>query len=88
MEYRVKFEYATAVYNSARTPSLAVYLEDGTSIQPVIDNGFASESKGAEGGNISSLGGYYNEIRYFLECLDSGKEIRTARLRKESSLSG
>ncbi len=28
----------------------------------------------ALGGNISGLGGYYNEIKYFLDCLKQGKE--------------
>ena len=25
------------------------------------------------GGNVSSLGGYYNETKYFVECVEKGK---------------
>jgi hypothetical protein len=30
------------------------------------------EASGA-GGNLSSLGGYYNELAYFVECVASGR---------------
>ena len=79
MEFRVKFEKAVVVFNSGKTPGLSVYFEDGTSVNPVMENSFDSESEGL-GGNISSLGGYYNEIRYFLDCLKNGEEIRTISL--------
>ena len=29
------------------------------------------------GGNISDLGGYYHELKYFVECLTSGKPLVT-----------
>lgn len=79
MEYRVRFEKASVVFNSGKTPSLMVYNEDGTAVQPVLETEFNSESKDL-GGNISSLGGYYNEIKYFLECLQNGAEIEVAPL--------
>ena len=81
MEYRVKFEKATVMFNSSRVPSLMVYNQDGTALQPVPvpDMECSTESKNL-GGNISSLGGYYNEIKYFLECLKNGEEIKTAPL--------
>ncbi len=79
MEYRVRFDRATVVFNSGRTPSLMLYNEDGTVTQPVPEQEFNSESEGL-GGNLSSLGGYFNEIKYFLECLKSGDEIKIAPL--------
>lgn len=79
MEYRVRFEKATLVFNSGKTPSLMLYNEDGTTMQPVIEQEFDSESKGL-GGNLSSLGGYYSEIKYFLECLKNGVENKIAPL--------
>lgn len=79
MEYRVRFENATVAFNSARNPSVMVYGEDGTVQDPVIKKEFVSRIEGL-GGNISSLGGYYNEIRYFIECLKNGKEPVIASL--------
>lgn len=79
MEYRVRFENATVIFNSNKNPSLMLYNEDGTAVQRVYDKEFNSESKDL-GGNISSLGGYYNEIKYFLECLNNGDEIKIAPL--------
>lgn len=73
MEYRVRFEKATVTFSSARNPSLLVYNEDGTVEKPAVRKQFTSQSEGL-GGNISSLGGYYNEIRYFLDCLKKGEE--------------
>ena len=79
MEYRVRFEKATVVFNSGRTPSLMLYNEDGTITQPLLEQEFDSESEGL-GGNLSSLGGYFSEIKYFLECLKNGDEIKIAPL--------
>lgn len=79
MEYRVRFEKATVIFNSGRTPSLMVYNIDGTALQPVLEKECSSDSDNL-GGNISSLGGYYNEIKYFLECLNNGEEIKIAPL--------
>jgi len=39
---------------------------------------------GFEGGNISDLGGYYNELKYFAECAKNGVKIEKATL--ESSV--
>ena len=79
MEYRVRFEKATVVFNSGRTPSLMIYKEDGTSEQPLLDNEYNSDSEGL-GGNISSLGGYFNEIKYFLECVNQGNNPEISSL--------
>lgn len=79
MEYRVRLEKATVVFNSGKTPFLMLYNEDGTIIQPVLEKEFDAESEGL-GGNLTSLGGYFNEIKYFLECLENGNEIKIAPL--------
>ncbi len=73
MEYRMRFEKAAVAFNSAKNPSLMVYGEDGTVLEPTIEKDFVSQN-GKLGGNISSLGGYYKELRYFVECLKQGKE--------------
>ena len=36
---------------------------------------------GFEGGNISDLGGYYNELVYFTDCVKNGAEVEKATLK-------
>ena len=78
MEYRVKFEKATIVYNSTIEPSLIVYPKEGNSFVPKLDDNL--DSNDDIGGNISSLGGYYNELNYFIEHIISDKQIKIAPL--------
>ena len=40
---------------------------------------------GGTSGNISDLGGYYNELYYFTECAKNGKEIKQATLSDASA---
>lgn len=79
MEYRVKFEKATIVFNSCNNPSVKAYIEGGKEMIPEIKKEFAGESSEL-GGNISSLGGYYNELKYFIDCLSNKKKITIAPL--------
>lgn len=78
MAYRVSFERATAVFSSAASPSLLIYENDGNVFEPKLDA--PSLGEGAEGGNISSLGGYYNELRYFVSTLAAGETIGQSTL--------
>lgn len=72
MSFRVKCEQATIVYDSSSPEGLVVYPRTGGALKPEIVRQFRGES--GAGGNISSLGGYYNELRYFVECLNTGRE--------------
>jgi len=78
MEYRVKFEKATAVYKSGASPSLSVYTEDGNEEFPKLEK----EDIGTDdlGGNVSDLGGYYNELKYFTDRVKSGLPIEKSTL--------
>ncbi len=78
MEYRVKFEKATVVFNSSLNPSLIVYLKEGGSVVPELEKEFEGENN--IGGNVSSLGGYYNELKYFIGRICEGKSIEIAPL--------
>ncbi|MBU9746201.1 Gfo/Idh/MocA family oxidoreductase [Lachnospiraceae bacterium ASD3451] len=78
MEYRVKFDEATVVFDSSATPSLAVYPKTGGRIIPELDKEFESEND--IGGNISSLGGYYNELRYFTQGVKNHTPLTVATL--------
>lgn len=75
MEFRVKFEKAAVVFNSQ---GLAVYPNEGGQINPKIKRLFESESN--IGGNLSSFGGFYNELKSFVDNLNAGKEITVAPL--------
>lgn len=73
-EYIVRFEKATITYENGK---LTVYEQNGKSFNPEI----AGKDVGVlSGGNISSLGGYYNELKYFTECLDGNRDIEISTL--------
>ena len=73
--FRVKFEKATVV-NDAN--GLCVYMNDGGVVKPEIVSEFTGDND--IGGNLSSLGGYYNELKYFVEKLTKGEELTVAPL--------
>lgn len=78
MEYRVKLEKATVTYSSANTPSLVVYPVEGGVIVPGLEKDF--EGDNSVGGNISSLGGYYKELKYFTSALINNTSLDIAPL--------
>ncbi|MFD0693801.1 Gfo/Idh/MocA family protein [Paenibacillus sp. GCM10027628] len=79
MTYRVKFEQAVAEFNSNAVPSLRIFEDSGKIIEVVLDSDLG-EIGSESSGNISSLGGYYNELSYFLSCLSGDREIEQATL--------
>ena len=74
-DYRVKFEKAT-VYMKDGT--VTVYPKEGGSFQPEMPKEFEAEND--IGGNVSSLGGYYNELKYFVEGLQGKNDLSVATL--------
>jgi len=72
MAYRAVFEQGTLAFSTADSPSLALYREDGSVEHPEVPKVGAGTSEGA--GNISDLGGYFNEIEYFVNCVENGCE--------------
>lgn len=77
--FRASFEKATVVFNCTRTPALQVYHADGTVEVPELHPEYAVNSDMA-GINISNLGPYYTEIKYFIECVRDGRKIELAPL--------
>lgn len=73
MALLVACEKATIRFDSGSTPSLMVYPFEGQPFAPALPAPEVSVSSDAQG-NIGSLGGYYNEIKYFLECIEAGKK--------------
>jgi len=78
MAYRVQYEQATIVFSSQKSPTLTIYSNDGNVLTPDLSS--QAQSGGDRGGNISDLGGYVNELRYFLERLENGEAIDNATL--------
>lgn len=80
-EYRAYFEEASIVYDSKSVSGVTVYKKDGTIEEPKIrkDEHLKRDSSNI---NISTLGPYYTEIRYFYDCLFHGREPKRAILRE------
>ena len=74
--YRVKFEKATAVYTFGE--GVTVYLGGGGTLKPELAPTF--EGNNDIGGNVSSLGEYYNELKYFTENIIKGEPLEIATL--------
>lgn len=75
MSFRVKFEQATAVLDGN---GLTVYLNEGGSVKPEIKPEYKGDNE--IGGNLSSLGGYYNELKYFIDKLSNNEPLEIAPL--------
>ncbi len=72
-EYRVKFENATVDYCDG---AVHIYPKEGGSY--IQDMPKACDFDTDRGGNISSLGGYFNELKYFVDTLNNGGELTVA----------
>jgi predicted dehydrogenase len=68
MNYIAGFENATVIYTMSN--GITVYPANGESFSPDLKKECLAES-GVEG-NVSDLGGYYNELYYFIDCLNKG----------------
>lgn len=85
MSLLVACEKATIKYDSNADPTLMVYPFDGPAFAPKLPDPGIGASKDA-GGNIAALGGYFNEIKYFVDCITSGRhpEIVTPQTAREA----
>lgn len=77
--YRACFENATVVWQSRAEHKLAVYARDGSVEYPEFQPEYAAEDHTA-GINISNLGPYYKELKYFIECVEQDRPVRRAPL--------
>jgi predicted dehydrogenase len=77
--FRACFEEATVVYSGLHEPHLAVYQKDGEVILPEIKPDY-DVNDSSSGINISNLGPYYTEIKYFIEGLLHNKPITISPL--------
>ena len=72
MSLLVVGERGTIRFDSSQSPSLVVYPSDGSSYAPDVPKPGAGRASAA--GNVSDLGGYLNEINYFLDCVANDKQ--------------
>ncbi|MCH7904343.1 MAG: Gfo/Idh/MocA family oxidoreductase [Armatimonadetes bacterium] len=70
MEYRAVFDRGSMIY---RDGELMIY-EEGK--DPVKHGADQMEAEGASG-NLSSLGGYYNELAYLVDCIENDTPLVT-----------
>ncbi len=68
MSFVARFEKAVVYHNSA-TGEFILYPNDGNAENITVNKVYTASS--SSGGNVSSLGGYYNELKYFLDRLDN-----------------
>jgi len=68
MSYIASFEKATVLFSSLY--GLKVCPVEGDSFVPELKKACMVQSEA--GGNISDLGGYYNELYYFIDCINKG----------------
>jgi predicted dehydrogenase len=77
MSFRAVFAKGILCYSSKNQP--LVCYEKGKPPAPVS----VPQPKTGDvqaGGNISSLGGYYNEVKYFVDCVKAGRAPETATI--------
>ena len=77
--YHACFEKASVVFRGCDERPLAVYKNDGTIEYPRLEKEYDVKDDSA-GINISDLGPYYTEDKYFMECLMNGREVEVAPL--------
>jgi predicted dehydrogenase len=77
MGFEAVFERAVIEFDSRANPTLMITEGEGPR-RPFPFKGPAIADSKAGSGNISSLGGYFNELSYFIECLEKGRRPRIA----------
>jgi predicted dehydrogenase len=78
MSFRAIFERGAAIMECG---PLTIYADGAEPVQPAFEKMTAET-----GGNISDLGGYFHELKYFLDKLESGEpfEITTPQTSRRS----
>ncbi len=81
MAFQAVFERGAVEYDSGSTPTLVCTIDDQPKAAlPYTDPGAGTSS--STGGNVSALGGYYNELVHFVSCLHSNLQPETATIRQ------
>ncbi len=75
MAFRALLDGAVVTYSSADSPTMKLCAEGEQEAKPV--DLAAKMAEEDSGGNIAATDGYYNECKYFVECLKAGKSPTT-----------
>jgi len=74
MGLKINLEGGSIEFNSRLSPSLLVAPRDGGLEHPDVPQPEVPATASAgTAGNIEALGGYFVEVKYFVDCLDSGE---------------
>ncbi|HZP06980.1 MAG TPA: Gfo/Idh/MocA family oxidoreductase [Terracidiphilus sp.] len=79
MAFQALFEKACIDYDSGKSPTLTITRSDEPPEPLAFEAPAAGESRSG-GGNISSLGGYFNELQAFVSCILRGAPPTDATL--------
>jgi predicted dehydrogenase len=79
MIFQALFERACVDFDSSRDPTLAITWQDRAPEPMPFAAPRSGNSAGGEG-NISNLGGYFNELESFVACLVAGRPPKDATL--------
>jgi hypothetical protein len=84
MGFEAVFENGSLTFDSNTEPSLSLTKNDQSPEAIIVEQPGPKDSFSS--GNISALGGYYNELEYFTNCLltDNAPEIATIAQASES----
>lgn len=77
--YRASFQQATVVWQSRAAQPLTVYFADGRVEHPALRPEYEAHSSAA-GINITNLGPYYAELKYFIDCILQDRPVERAPL--------
>ena len=85
MAFQAVFEHGAVEYDSGADPTIVATVKGGAKKPLPCRQPQAGKSKSGTG-NISALGGYFNELDYFIDCLERGRapEKATPRQATES----
>jgi predicted dehydrogenase len=72
MAYTALFEKGAVEFNSGNEKTLAIYRPGKEIEYPTVKPELKAKANG--GGNIADLGGYFSEIKYFIDCLKNNEE--------------
>ncbi len=72
MAYTALFEKGAVEFNSRNEKTLAIYRPGEEIEYPTVKLELEATVSGE--GNITDLGGYFSEIKYFIDCLENNKE--------------
>ena len=81
MAFQAVFEKAVLDFDSTNGKGLMICQGDEEPSQMEVPKPDTGSSKSGEG-NVSDLGGYFNELQYFTNCLKSGKQPEIATLKE------